>query len=754
MNLKVEYTNFNPNNRRVEESNLTIANGYIGMRGSFEEGTALNIDSVEGTYLNAFYDFFDITYAAKYTGYPDLYQRMVPLVNMQNLELLIDNQRYLFDGKNIENYNLRLDMTNGQLIRTYKLNLNNNEYIEFEFKKMLSQVNYELFLQNININFCFNNPKSVQINFPVIFKELDVDKGIPNDPRNKVKGDDAFKQLNKIVEKSYQAIEYQTINSDLKMVYATKIKGLEDFEYSETVEGMSFSKTIEKQSINIEKTSIMYDQRFEETNLKNALTKLEEYCQQNYSFYVAKNELFFNEFWLKANSFFGTKNDKLHTANNFNMFQLYTNIGKLPWTNVAAKGLSGEGYAGHYFWDSEIYIITALTLFDPQLARAMLMFRYNTLDGARNIARLLNHPKGALYPWRTINGNETSTYYPAGTAQYHINGDISYTIINYFKATKDEEFLFNYGIDVLVETARVWADKIVVYNGQAHINSVTGPDEYQIIVNDDYWTNCVAQFNLNWAVKVLEMLKESNQNLYEQKIKDLKIDIGEVNLWKSLAPLIYFNYDQDLDLNPQHDNFMKRKPVTKEIIEKHKPFLRKLHPLSINSYRVTKQADVVLANLFFYDKNKLKTMENNWHFYDSTDTADSSLSKCIYAIMAARLKIDDFGFEYFKESINLDLYDTHKNTDRGLHMANMAGVRMFIIYGLLGINIEKEYLEIDPRYNDIIDEYNINVVYQNVLLNFSVKNKKIMITTNEKQSINIKFKSQIYTLEKELELTI
>lgn len=436
------------------------------------------------------------------------------------------------------------------------------------------------------------------------------------------------------------------------------------------------------------------------------------------------------------------------------MFQLYTNIGKLPWTNVAAKGLTGEGYAGHYFWDSEIYIITALTLFDAKLAKLMLMFRYNTLEQARKRARIMAHPKGALFPWRTINGEETSTYYPAGTAQYHINGDIAFTIINYFKATKDFDFLYNYGFDILIETARLWADKIVVYQNVGHINGVTGPDEYQILVNDDYWTNLVAQNNLKWTAQVFKDLKATNPQLFAQKVASLKIVETEIAEFEHLAQTLYHGYDQNLDLNPQHDNFLQRKPVDKSYIDSYKPFLRTLHPLSINTLRVTKQADVVLANLFFYDKNNIQTMINNWNFYDSTDTADSSLSKCIYAIMAARLKIKDFGFEYFKETINLDLYDTHKNTDRGLHMANMGGARMFAIYGLLGINIELDYLEIDPRSNDIIDAYDVKVEYQGALLDFECQAKKIMIKNLTKTSVVIKFNGQLTTLVEEMEVMI
>ncbi|ARU92174.1 Glycosyl hydrolase, family 65 [Spiroplasma clarkii] len=754
MSMQIKYTDFKPQNRKVEESNLSISNGYLGMRGSFEEGIVTEIPSIEGTYINAFYDYFDIQYAAKYTGYPDLYQRMMPIVNVQNIEIFIDQNRYLFSPNDIKDYELVLDMSSGELKRKYIYQLNDQESISFSFKKMLSQTNFELFLQNISFEFNFKTERQVTLKFPLIFKELSLDKGVPNDPRAGLVDVEAFKLIEKQVKGPVGGIVYETQRSHKSFCYATKIMGLTGFLATSDAEGLIFTKKISKQTVELYKVSVVSEQNFAPVTLVDSFKKLEIFSQLSYEQHVKNSKEYFRDFWNRADSHFGAKNVALLEPNNFNMFQLYTNIGKLPWTNVAAKGLTGEGYAGHYFWDSEIYIITALTLFDAKLAKAMLQFRYNTLPQARERAKIMGHPKGALYPWRTINGEETSTYYPAGTAQYHINGDIAFTVVNYYKATKDIEFLFESGLEILIETARLYEDKIVVYEGQAHINGVTGPDEYQILVNDDYWTNCVAEFNLNWAHQAHQVLKTIDEKRANKKLKALGSSIAELECFTQLGAKIYHGYDSKLDLNPQHDNFMKRKPVDRNYIDKYKPFLRTLHPLSINTLRVTKQADVVLANLFFYKKNSQQTMINNWNFYDETDTADSSLSKCIYAIMAARLRIKDYGFEYFKETINLDLYDTHKNTDRGLHMANMGGARMFVIYGLLGINIEAEYLEINPCYNEIIDAYDVKVEYQGALLDFELKDKKLIIKNLTKQTVTIKYNEHLYEVSVELELKI
>ncbi|AUB31916.1 glycoside hydrolase family 65 protein [Spiroplasma floricola] len=755
MSLLIKKSEFIARERQVEESVFSISNGYLGMRASFEEGSISSISSIEGTYINAFYDLFDIQYAAKYTGYPDVYQRMVPIVNAQNIEIFVNNERYLFDESKVQDYKLEFDMSTGEIRRCYKVLINSENYLELSFKKLLSQKNFDLFLQNINIRTNFKVQTELKLKFPLIFKEQDTDKGIPNDPRSLLKGQESFTTIEKSFNKNHQSIIYQTLKSKLNYIYSTKIKGLENFELNHDEEGLIFTKSVLQEDVNIYKISSIYESRLKEVSVKIAQESVETYSKKNYLEHLQEHILFFKNFWKKAYADFGNNNKQIETANNYNMFQLWTNVGKLAWTNIAAKGLSGEGYGGHYFWDSEIYIITALTLFDSKLAKLMLMFRYNTLDKARQRARVLNHPKGALYPWRTINGEETSTYYPAGTAQYHINGDISFTVMNYFNATKDYEFIYNYGLDILVETSRLWEDKIVVTNEKGHINTITGPDEYQILVNDDYWTNCVAKYNLQSAVEILNLLEKTNKNLYDKKVEQLKIDKQEIKDWDYLSKILVIPYNNKLDLNPQHDNFLKRKPISKEEIEKYKPLLRTLHPLSINTLRVTKQADVVLANLFFFDKEKKSTMINNWKFYDETDTADSSLSKCIYAIMAARLEIGDFGFDYFKESINLDILDIHKNTSRGLHMANMGGARMFIIYGLLGLNIHKNNIAINPRYNEIISEFKINIEYLQEDISFCLKNKKLVIEKSKSdQAIEIICYDKKYSLTEKLEIEL
>ncbi len=230
----------------------------------------------------------------------------------------------------------------------------------------------------------------------------------------------------------------------------------------------------------------------------------------------------------------------------FNLYQLLQSVGKDPVSNIAAKGLSGEGYEGHYFWDTEIYMFPVFLMTNPEIAKNLLLHRYSILDSAKERATEMGHKKGALFPWRTITGPESSAFFPAGTAQYHISADIAYSYIQYYLVTKDEAFLKEYMAEVLFETARLWVDTGHMKNDLFRIDSVTGPDEYTCIVNNNYYTNVMAKHNLLWAAKVYYLLKEKDSNHLKQLADRLELTELEVSEWTDAGEKMYLPYDEKL----------------------------------------------------------------------------------------------------------------------------------------------------------------------------------------------------------------
>lgn len=276
---------------------------------------------------------------------------------------------------------------------------------------------------------------------------------------------------------------------------------------------------------------------------------------------MESQKVYMESFWEDADIQIGG-DPALQQGIRFNLFHIMQAAGRDGKTGMGAKGLSGEGYEGHYFWDTEMYVLPVFVYTDSRLARALLDYRYDTLNEARDRARVLGHEKGALYPWRTINGKEASTYYPLGTAQYHINADIAYAFKLYIDVNKDYEYLEKKGAEVFIETARVYADVgdfAECKGGKYCICAVTGPDEYNAIVDNNFYTNLMARENLKDAIWALKTVKERNRRAYEELAARLELTEEEISYWEKIIENMYFPYDEKLQVFPLDDGFMMRK---------------------------------------------------------------------------------------------------------------------------------------------------------------------------------------------------
>ena len=368
---------------------------------------------------------------------------------------------------------------------------------------------------------------------------------------------------------------------------------------------------------------------------------------------------------------------------------------------MGAKGLSGEGYEGHYFWDTEMYVLPVFVYTAPELAKKLLEYRFRTLDQARDRAKVLGHPKGALYPWRTINGEEASTYFPLGTAQYHINADIAYAFWLYVSVTGDLEFFKDMAAEVLVETARVWAD--VGYfaecrGGKYCICAVTGPDEYNAITDNNFYTNLMGRENIRYALKALEMLKEAGADVYEAFVSRMGITEEETAYWEKIVENMYFPYDENRQVYALDDRFMMLRPWDDSRIppEKRHLLYENYHPLFVYRQRMCKQADAIFGLYLhsnFFSKEELK---RNYDFYQEVTLHHSSLSNCVFGMLACQIGYYDEAYEYFAQSARMDLDDYHDNFYAGIHAANMAGTWQAIINGFAGVRVNGGGLELHP----------------------------------------------------------
>ena len=334
------------------------------------------------------------------------------------------------------------------------------------------------------------------------------------------------------------------------------------------------------------------------------------------------------------------------------------------------------------------------------MARSLLKHRYDQLDQARARARELSHP-GATFPWRTINGEEASAYYAAGTAQYHINADIMYALRKYVEIGGDVEFLHRYGAEMLVETARFWLDLGGFSERDCRefrINGVTGPDEYTAVVNNNYFTNVMARENLRYAASTVRMLQERHGETLRSLVRKTGVTMDEVAGWEEAASLMYLPYDERLGIHPQDDSFLDKEIWDfASTPEDHYPLLLHYHPLNLYRHQVLKQADTILALFLLGDQFTLEEKRRNFDYYDPLTTHDSSLSVCIQSIVAAEIGYMEKAREYFNFAAVMDLADVGGNMMHGAHIASIGGTWLALVYGFGGMRDYGGHISFRPR---------------------------------------------------------
>ncbi|HYE10583.1 MAG TPA: glycosyl hydrolase family 65 protein, partial [Patescibacteria group bacterium] len=388
----------------------------------------------------------------------------------------------------------------------------------------------------------------------------------------------------------------------------------------------------------------------------------------------------------------------------------------------------------------------------PELAKQLLLYRYHTLPQAKEQAKRLGHKKGAAYPWRTISGIECSSYFPAGTAQYHINADIAYGFIQYYLYHGDHAFMLEAAAEVIFETARIWMEIGNWVKGAYHINNVTGPDEYTAIVNNNFYTNVMAKYHLYWANKLYFELSKHNPAEFTKLSQRINLSLEEVSEMKLASEAMYLPFDKELGIHEQDDSFL-----SKEIWdfantpEDQYPLLLHFHPLIIYRYQVLKQADAVLAHFLLEEYTDLDTMKKSFDYYEKITTHDSSLSSCIYGIMASRCGYHEKAYEYFMESVRMDLDDTHGNTKDGLHMANLAGSCLAIINGFAGYRIKESGISIAPIVPKQFEGYRFRIHYSGTWLEIKVK-ETICVKLIRGNPIKITIYEDEYNVENMIEV--
>lgn len=737
------------------ESIFNVANGYIGIRGNFEERYPENYPTIRGTYINAFYEKAPIPYGEKAYAFPEYTQKIVNITDVQDIDIIIDGEKFsLFEG-HIKEFNRFLNMREGYYRREICWVSPNDKEVKIKITRLASLTQLELFAIHYEIE---------KVNFD---SEIIIESSIngevknytdENDPRTAGGHGNILTVCSIDIKDKIMQIKSQTQNSNNIVAVTTmhKVNNSHRVIFERDLKAVKAVYVLSQGQNKVEflKYNIYTDSRRYEDPSVCGFDLIKALAEKSFSDLLQEQREYLEEFWSLAD--IQLKGDeKLQQGLRYNLFQLLQSVGKDSISNITAKGLSGEGYEGHYFWDSEIYILPFFTLCDPKLAKQLLRYRYTILDFARKRAKEMGHKKGAAYAWRTITGEECSSYFPAGTAQYHINGDIAYSYVQYYLATGDIDFIKEFGAEVVFETARIWLEIGHFDKAVFKIDAVTGPDEYTAIVNNNYYTNVIAKYNLKWALIFYKMLKEKDEDNLNSLCRKIDLRSEELEMFEKAYKSMYLPYNEERKINAQDDTFLSKAlwDFNNTPKEKH-PLLLYYHPLTIYRYQVLKQADTVLAHFLVEDESDFDTIKNSYDYYEKITTHDSSLSCAIYSIMASKLGYMDKAYDYFMETARLDLDNTHGNTKDGVHTANMGGTWMSIIYGFAGLRIKEDYISLNPRLPNKWEELKFKFLYRAALIEVHIVGSKTTIKVNAPDYIKLKVNDRLYKFKGEEKLEV
>ncbi|GJL68921.1 MAG: kojibiose phosphorylase [Nitrospirales bacterium] len=695
------------------ETIYSVGNGYLGMRGCPEEGGP-NFEN--GTFVNGFHESWPIVYGEDAFGFAKTGQTIVNVTDSKIIKLYVDDEPFWLPNATILQFDRRLNMKSGTLDREVLWETPSGKHVLIQSRRLVSFQHRYLAAMSYQVT-VLNSEAPVVISSEMIANQVSHQKR-QYDPRlARAVADRLLHPKMNYLKDRRIVLCHWTQNSQMGLACTIDHALETECPHSYTAHcaedsGQVVFSVEAKPGYRIHLTKYMSYHTSQTASAdelcRRAERTLDRAVSQGFDVLLAGQETYMDEFWQRSDvqvADIDSRRTKRSTteiqqAIRFNLFHILQAAGRADTTGVPAKGLTGHAYEGHYFWDTEIYLLPFLIYTSPRLAKNLLMFRYRMLDKARERARELNQ-KGAMFPWRTINGEEASAYYAAGTAQYHINGDIMYALKKYVNATGDEKFLYDYGAEMLVETARLWYDLGFFSQqegGKFCIHGVTGPDEYNTVVNNNTFTNLMARENLRYAASTVELLREKNFEAFAALVGKTELELDEVKDWRIAAENMFIPYDEKRGIHPQDDEFLDKEVWNLQTTPPENfPLLLFYHPLVIYRYQVIKQADIVLAMFLFGRDFSPEQKRRNFEYYDPLTTGDSSLSSCIQSIVAVEIGYPEQALEYARAALLMDLADVGGNVKDGCHIASMGGTWMALIYGFGGMRDDDGMLTFNPR---------------------------------------------------------
>ncbi|GAB3687612.1 glycoside hydrolase family 65 protein [Angustibacter aerolatus] len=675
------------------ESVFALSNGHVGLRGNLDEGEP---NGLPGTYLGSYYETRPLPYAEAGYGYPEDGQTLVNVTNGKVIRLLVDDEPFDVRYGDLLSHERDLDLRAGTLRRDVhwrspagkEVRLRTTRLVSFDQRSVAA------------IEYVVEVPDDAEAVRLVVQSELEANEDLPvthGDPR-----------VSAVLTHPLDGVSHEQDDLGAVLLHRTKVSDLlmgaamdHEVEAPTRVEtdvdtGPDWARTtITCEVAPGQRLRIIKYLAYGWSSLRSRPAVRDQVAAAitgaryaGWQGLVDAQRAYLDAFWENADV--EVEGDaELQQAVRFGLFHVLQASARTERRAIAGKGLTGPGYDGHAFWDTEGFVLPLLTYTLPHAAADALRWRSSTLEQARDRAEQLGL-SGITFPWRTIDGQECSAYWPAGTGAFHVNADIAAAFVRYRLVTGDDTLETDAGLEVLVETARMWEslghhDR----HGVWHVDGVTGPDEYTAVVRDNVFTNLMAASNLVRAAEAVER--------HPDAARRLGVTTDETARWRDCAAAAHIPFDEELGVHPQCEGFTTMAEWDFEASRNDYPLLLHEPYVRLYPHQVIKQADLVLAMHWQGHAFTAEQKARNVDYYERRTVRDSSLSAATQAVMCAEVGHLELAHDYAFEAAFVDLHDLHHNTADGLHMASLAGAWTALVAGFGGLRDDEGVLAFDPH---------------------------------------------------------
>lgn len=722
---------FDPDNHEISESIFSIGNGFMGQRANFEE--QYSGPSLQGSYMAGVY-YPDKTRVGWWkNGYPDYFAKVLNSTNWIGIDVDVDGTALDLAKCTVNNFKRVLNMKEGYLSRSFTAVMEDGKELKIEAVRFVSIARHEIG----SIRYAVT---------PLNFSgQLTFTPYLDGDVKNKDSNYDEkfWLEVFKEAGQGTAALTIKTKKLDFHvtsaMFYEIEKNGEKVKLDVEVIEREKFAGNRVTVQANTGEEVTLYKYVANVTSRDHAPERLVETArdilntavQLGFDKLLSEQAAAWGEKW-KESDIVIEGDISAQQAIRFNIFQLnQTYSGEDDRLNIGPKGFTGEKYGGSTYWDTEAYCLPFyLSTADSSIARNLLIYRYKHLEKAKENAKKLGFTKGALYPMVTMNGEECHNEWEITFEEIHRNGAIAYAIYNYVNYTGDYTYLGQYGLEVLVEISRFWEERVnyVPAKDQYMMLGVTGPNEYENNVNNNWYTNRIACWTMEYTMDVLNYLEQNEPKRYTELVSKLNLQEEEPAKWQDIINKMYYPMDEERGIFLQQDGFLDKELVpVKDLDPKHLPLNQNWSWDRILRSVYIKQADVLQGLFFLSDHFDLETKKRNFDFYEPFTVHESSLSPCVHSILACELGYQEKAYEMYLRTARLDLDNYNNDTEDGCHTTSMAGTWMSVVLGFGGLRVKDGVLHLKPFVPGHWTAFSFKVMFRGSRLKVNVTDKEIIV---------------------------